>query len=196
MFSPNQTGNTNEGTLKVLIGGLKDYSGRIVLSSKKKYYSVIRLLPNKDIVAKTAIRCGKSSDLYEILVFANVHRNELVNDRVLEITIVSSEGPEETVFGYVCLGPAQTENSKKIEGLNFIVDESTHWTEMLQKPGVMIRNIHKLRPSNETEIPAIVEVCKCVGVVHTTTWPCKPNKVSELLITGPPKRYYYYAVGD
>jgi len=164
MFSPNQTGNINEGTLKVLIGGFKDYSGRNVLSSKKKYSSVMRLLPNQDVVAKTAVRrCGKSSDLYEILMFANVNRKELVNNRVLEITIVSSEGEEEIALGSVRLGPPHIPES--LQGVHsIVVDESTHWTEMLQKPGVMIRNFHELRPSNNSDLPAVAEVNREYGI--------------------------------
>ena len=174
MYSPEMSEGSADvsGTLKVVIGGLQDFSGRQILSSKKKYSAILCLWPDTRTLRRTPLkRIKDSSDVYEMFLFGNVTLNELKNHRALEIAIVDSNEKEESTIGCVRLGPSPAcQGSENFQWIDSCLDESSHWEEMLRKPDVMIRSFHRLRPSDEvrlSELAVMYEVINRIIVDFT-----------------------------
>ena len=145
-FAPRETENgLTRGTLSVqikratnLLPGLK--------SRRPDTYVKCTLLPDTSDQKKTVVVKNSSSVSWkEALKFEEVTLEELVRERVLEVTLWDVHSGDDVLIGGLRIGPIQSGTSRNREWMDSVQEERAHWEAMLARPGHWVDQWHTLR---------------------------------------------------
>jgi hypothetical protein len=110
----------------------------------------LHLLPNRKSSGKRktgVIKNNLNPVWEEKFTYENVSLEELLHERVLEISVWNYEKSGNTFIGGVRVGPSPGSAAKPKNWMDSIGDEVTHWEDMLARPGEWVEQWHTLRTS-------------------------------------------------
>ena len=149
MFKPSADNPHDKGTLNILIKQAKDLppmnSNGLTDSTVKCF-----LLPSRSSSSKrkTGIIKNNLNPVWEeMFVYEHVSLEELLKNRVLEITLWDCDKHGNDFIGGLRLGSVPGRSSRHKDWMDSIGLEVSHWEGMLSQPGEWIEEWHTLRPS-------------------------------------------------
>ena len=150
-FAPKGTeNNVTRGTLSVQIQRACNLSTGEETGNPDPYVKC-SLLPYAAEQRKTAVVKNSSSPSWkESFLFERVTLEELVQGRVLEVTVWDfNQGISNDFIGGLRIGPAPSGTSQDREWMDSIREEAAHWEAMLAHPGEWTERWHTLRKTME-----------------------------------------------
>ena len=170
-FVPKESkGGVTRGTLSVIVKRACNLSFGEE-SGKSHPFVECCLLPDNSTRRKTTVIKDMSSPSWkETFLFEKVTLEEIVTERVLEMTVWNfNEGGSNDFIGGLRLGPTPSEASRNKEWMDSIGEEAAHWEAMLARPGEWAEQWHTLRSSMDPRSIDFSIFKKSNGVLSQTS---------------------------
>ena len=106
------------------------------------------LLPDKSSSGKRKVGVIKNQNnpvWEEQLSYEKVVLEDIVKERVLEVTVWDWDKKGSSFIGGLRIGPTPSGTSQNKEWMDSIGEEATHWEAMLARPGQWVEQWHTLR---------------------------------------------------
>ena len=158
-FSPMDTkkGKTR-GVLQVIIRQGREFPSTGTSGGKPDPVVKCYLLPDKSSSGKrkVAVIKNQSNPVWdEQFSYEKVILEDIVKERVLEVTVWDWDKKGSSFIGGLRLGPTPSGTTRQKEWMDSIGDEAAHWETMLAQPGEWVEQWHTLRTTMDPRSIAI-----------------------------------------